>query len=74
MIEAIVNDAVERAMAFSPCDQSFIYSEVSDRLSDLSHTALITEYGFKEEDFERVGIMHVFIPSLTVCLQRIRTN
>ena len=27
-IEAIVNDAVERAMAFSPGDQSFIYSEV----------------------------------------------
>lgn len=52
VIEAIVNDAVERAIAFSPCDQSFIYSEVSDRLSDLSHTALITEYGFKEEDFE----------------------
>lgn len=52
VIEAIVNDAVERAMVFPPCDQSFIYSEVSDRLSDLSHTALITEYGFKEEDFE----------------------
>ncbi|KAA4626500.1 hypothetical protein F3B52_28720 [Bacteroides ovatus] len=52
VIEAIVNDAVERATAFSPGDQSFIYSEVSDRLSDLSHTALMTEYGFKEEDFE----------------------
>lgn len=52
VIEAIVNDAVERATAFSPGDQSFIYSEVSDRLSDLSHTALITEYGFKGEDFE----------------------
>ena len=26
VIEAIVNDAVERAMAFSPGDQSFIYS------------------------------------------------
>ena len=47
VIEAIVNDAVERAMAFSPGDQSFIYSEVSDRLSDLSHTALMTEYGLK---------------------------
>lgn len=52
VIEAIVNDAVERATTFSPGDQSFIYSEVSDRLSDLSHTALMTEYGFKEEDFE----------------------
>lgn len=52
VIEAIVNDAVERATAFSPGDQSFIYSGVSDRLSDLSHTALMTEYGFKEEDFE----------------------
>lgn len=52
VIEAIVNDAVERATAFSPGDQSIIYSEVSDRLSDLSHTALMTEYGFKEEDFE----------------------
>ena len=52
VIEAILNDAVERAMAFSPCDQSFIYSEVSERLSDLSHDALMAEYGLKEEDFE----------------------
>ncbi len=50
-IEAIVNNAVEKAMAFSPIDQSFIYCEVSERLSDLSHTALMTEYGLKEEDF-----------------------
>ena len=52
VIEAIVNDAVEKSNGLFPGDQSFIYSEVSDRLSDLSHTALMTEYGFKEEDFE----------------------
>lgn len=52
VIEVILNDTVEKAMAFSPCDQSFIYSELSDRLSELSHTALMTEYGLKEEDFE----------------------
>lgn len=52
IIEAILNDAVEKAMAFSNLDQSFIYSELSDRFSELSHTALIAEYGIKEEDFE----------------------
>lgn len=52
MIEAIVNDAVERATAFSPGDQSFIYSEVSDRPVGFIAYALMTEYGFKEEDFE----------------------
>lgn len=51
-IEAILNDAVEKAMAFSSLDQSFIYSELSDRFSELSHTALMAEYGIKEEDFE----------------------
>lgn len=51
-IEAILNDAVDRALAFSSLDQSFIYSELSDRFSELSHTALMAEYGIKEEDFE----------------------
>lgn len=52
VIESILNEAVEKAMSFSPCDQSFIYSELSDRLSELSHSALMAEYGLKEEDFE----------------------
>lgn len=51
-IEAIVNDTVNQAMAFSGIDQSFIYSELSDRFAKLSHEALMSEYGLKEEDFE----------------------
>lgn len=51
VIESILNDAVKKVMSFSPCDQSFIYSELSDRLSELSDSALRTEYGLKEEDF-----------------------
>lgn len=51
-IETILNDAVEKAMAFSSLDQSFIYSELSDRFAELSHEALMNEYGLKEEDFE----------------------
>lgn len=52
IIEAILNDAVNRALAFSSLDQSFIYSELSDRFAELSHEALMSEYGLKEEDFE----------------------
>lgn len=51
-IEAILNDAVDRALAFSSLDQSFIYSELSDRFAELSHETLMSEYGLKEEDFE----------------------
>lgn len=51
-IEAILNDAVDRAMVFPIPDQSYIYSELSDRFSELSHAALMAEYGLKEEDFE----------------------
>lgn len=52
VIEAILNYAVKKAGNFSSGDQSFIFSEVSERLTRLSHDALMAEYGLKEEDFE----------------------
>lgn len=51
-IEAIVDDAIKKAEGFSCGEQSFIYSELSERLTRLSHDALMVEYGLKEEDFE----------------------
>lgn len=62
-IEAILNDAVDRAMVFPALDQSYIYSELSDRFSELSHAALMAEYGLKEEDFEW---KHVIMPGFTL--------
>lgn len=50
VIEAILNSAIKKAEGFSFSDQSFIYSEVSERLTNLSHDALLTEYGLTEED------------------------
>ena len=51
VIEAILNEAMKKLEGFSFCDQSFIFSELSERFSELSHDALMTEYGLKEEDF-----------------------
>lgn len=51
VIEAILNYAIKKAEGFSFSDQSFIYSELAERLTSLSHDALMTEYGMKEEDF-----------------------
>lgn len=50
-IEAILNDAIKKAEGFSYSEQSFIYSELVERLTRLSHDALMAEYGLKEEDF-----------------------
>lgn len=51
IIKAILNEAIKKAEGFSFSEQSFIYSEVSERLMGLSHDALMAEYGMKEEDF-----------------------
>lgn len=51
VIEAILNNAMKKAEGFSSIDQSFIYSELAERLTSLSHDALMVEYGMKEEDF-----------------------
>lgn len=52
IIETILNEAMKKLEGFSFTDQSFIYSELSERLTALSHEALMAEYGLKEEDFE----------------------
>ena len=51
-IEAILNYAIKKSEGFSFGDQSFIFTELSERLSALSHDALMSEYGLKDEDFE----------------------
>ena len=51
-IEAILNYTIKKAEGFSFSDQSFIFTELSERLTGLSHDALMAEYGLKEEDFE----------------------
>lgn len=52
VIEAILNEAMKKSEGFSFTDQAFIFSELSERFSGLSHDALMAEYGLKEEDFE----------------------
>lgn len=51
-IETILNYAIKKAEGFSFNEQSFIFTELSERLTRLSHDALMAEYGLKEEDFE----------------------
>ena len=51
VIEAILNDAIKKADDFSYGDRTFKFSELSERFSNLSHDALMAEYGIKEEDF-----------------------
>lgn len=51
-IEKILNYAIKKAEGFSFSEQSFIFTELSERLTRLSHDALMAEYGLKEEDFE----------------------
>lgn len=51
-IEAILNYAIKKAEGFSFSEQSFIFTELSEGLTRLSHDALNAEYGLKEEDFE----------------------
>lgn len=48
IIEEILNYAIKKSEGFSFSEQSFIFTE----LSELSHDALMVEYGLKEEDFE----------------------
>lgn len=52
VIEAIVDYAVKSSEGFTFGEQSFIFTEVSERLTALSHEALMAEYGLREEDFE----------------------
>ena len=52
VIEAIVNYAIKKSEGFSFSEQSFMFTELSERLTGLSHNALMAEYGLKEEDFE----------------------
>nr|DAR70799.1 MAG TPA: hypothetical protein [Caudoviricetes sp.] len=52
IIEEILNYAIKKTEGFSFCDQSFIFTELSEGLTRLSHDALNAEYGLKEEDFE----------------------
>ena len=52
VIEAIVNYAIKKSEGFSFSEQSFMLTELSERLTGLSHNALMAEYGLKEEDFE----------------------
>lgn len=52
IIETILNEAMKKSEGFSFTDQSFIFSELSERFTGLSHDALMAEYGLKEEDFE----------------------
>lgn len=51
VIETILNIAIKKAEGFSYSEQSFIFTELSERLTALSHDALMAEYGLKEEDF-----------------------
>lgn len=50
-IEVILNSIIKKAGGFSYDKQSFIFSELAERLTRLSHDALMAEYGMKEEDF-----------------------
>lgn len=52
VIEAIVNYAIKKSEGFSFSEQSFMFTELSERLTGLSYNALMAEYGLKEEDFE----------------------
>lgn len=52
VIEAIVNYAIKKSEGFSFSEQSFMFTELSERLTGFSHNALMAEYGLKEEDFE----------------------
>lgn len=52
IIEVIVDYAAKRSEGFTFGEQSFIFTEVSERLTALSHDALMAEYGLREEDFE----------------------
>lgn len=52
VIEAIVNYAIKKSEGFSFSEQSFIFTELSERLTRLSHDTLMVEYGLKEEEFE----------------------
>ena len=47
-IEVILNSIIKKAGGFSYNEQSFIFSELAERLT---HDALMAEYGMKEEDF-----------------------
>nr|DAO56114.1 MAG TPA: hypothetical protein [Caudoviricetes sp.] len=51
VIEAILNNAIKKAEGFSYDEQAFIFSELVEQLTRLSHDALMAEYGLKEEDF-----------------------
>lgn len=50
MIEKLVNETIKEISGFTWMDQSFILGEISDRLTQYSHTCLMNEYGLSEED------------------------
>lgn len=52
VIEKILNHVIKETEGFTFSDQSFIFTELSERMTQLSHDALMMEYGLKEEDFE----------------------
>ena len=68
-IEVILNSIIKKAGGFSYDEQSFIFSELAERLTRLSQDALMAEYGMKEEDFVWKEIIHGFTPFLAVCQQ-----
>lgn len=51
-IETVLNYAIKKTEGFSFNEQSFIFTELSEHFTRLSHDALNAEYGLKEEDFE----------------------
>ena len=51
VIEVVLNSIIKKVEGFSYDEQSFIFSELAEQLTALSHDALMAEYGMKEEDF-----------------------
>lgn len=52
MIEKLVDDTMRDISGFTWIDQSFILSEVSHKINELSETCLMNEYGLSEEDLQ----------------------
>lgn len=69
VIEVVLNSIIKKVEGFSYDEQSFIFSELAEQLTRLSHDALMAEYGMKEEDFVWKEIIHGFTPFLAVCQQ-----
>lgn len=50
IIEAILSEATTKANRLSLTEQSFVYTELSEHFTRLSHDAIMAEFGMKEED------------------------